>query len=61
MGGRGFGRFIRVLQTASRDRKRRGLAEALAPLEDEKARIDRVMLALDQAILKLETYLAERI
>jgi hypothetical protein len=56
-GGGGFGRFIRAFQTASRDSKRAGLANDLAPLEREKLRIETMIGAIDSLALKLEAYI----
>jgi hypothetical protein len=51
-----FGRFIRVMQTSSRDRARRGLATALEPLEKVKQQIDAGVNALDRSIAETEMF-----
>jgi hypothetical protein len=56
-GGGGFGRFIRVFQTASRDTKRSGLASEIQPFEYRKAELDGIMHAIDQLVVKLEVYI----
>lgn len=56
IGGGGVGHFIRALQTVDRDAKRRDLAQALEPLQQEADRLDRLIAALDQALLNLEGY-----
>ena len=58
-GGGGFGRVVRVFQTASRDSKRAGLANDLAPLEREKLRIETMIGAIDSLALKLEAYILQ--
>ncbi len=54
IGGRGIGRFIRVLQTMDRDGKRRQLAAELGPLERRRAEIEDEIMEIDQAILRLQ-------
>ncbi len=56
-GGGGFGKFVRAIQTASRNSKRARLAKALAPLEDEKLCIERMIGAVDSLIVRLETHM----
>ena len=58
-GGRGFGRFFRAVQSASRHSDRSSLASDLAPLEEEKFRIDGDMRGFDSLILQLETYIVQ--
>ena len=53
-GGGGFGRFLRNMQTISNDSARRELANALAPLENTKQRIELAMTASENAIAQLE-------
>lgn len=53
-GGGGLSKFIRRVQAVSRDSKRSNLANALAPLESKKQQIERIMTAIDSAILQLE-------
>jgi len=54
-GGGGIGRFIRMMQTASRDSARRNLAEQLAHYEQERRRIESMKSAIDQLILQVES------
>lgn len=56
-GGGGLGKFFRAVQTASRDGKRAQLASALAPLEQEKQRIEAMIRAIDSATIQVESYL----
>jgi hypothetical protein len=58
-GGGGFGRFVRAIQSASRHSDRSSLASDLAPLEDERLRIDGDMRGFDSLILQLETYIVQ--
>ncbi|MEA2516111.1 MAG: hypothetical protein QOJ59_5600 [Thermomicrobiales bacterium] len=55
-GGKGLGRFVRSVQSASRDSERASHATAVAPYEEEKTRIERKMIAIDQMIAKLEAH-----
>lgn len=60
MRGRGgFSRFVRAVQSAYRYSGRSTLASNLAPLEDEKSRIDGDMRGFDSLILQLETYILQ--
>ena len=56
-GGGGLGKFVRFVQTASRDNKRSQLAVALAPFEQEKHSIELIINAIDSASLQVETYI----
>jgi hypothetical protein len=56
-GGQGLGRFIRRVQTDLRDNKRRSLALELAPLEQEKRRIENMIESFDKAILEVELFI----
>lgn len=56
-GGGGLGRFVRAIQSVSRDSKRAALANALHPLEVQKGEADGMMLAIDQLVVKLEVYI----
>lgn len=58
-GGGSIGRFVRTVQTINRDADRRALAQRLAPLEEQKNAVDRIITAIDQAILQLERYILE--
>ena len=53
-GGGGVGRLIRSVQTASRDGARRELAQQLAPLEQQKSKIEGMRSAIEQLVLQLE-------
>lgn len=53
-GGGGLGKFVRAVQSASRDSKRAQLANALAPYENQKQDIDAILRAIDSAILQVE-------
>jgi len=56
-GGGGFGRFIRAVQTISRDSKRAGLAGELAPLERARQDVEAMIHAIDTLIIKVEAEL----
>lgn len=56
-GGGSIGRFVRTVQTINRDADRRTLAQRLAPLEEQKNAVDRIITAIDQTILQLEKYI----
>jgi hypothetical protein len=56
-GGGGFGRLVRAFQTVSRDSKRAGLANELAPLERAKQDIEAMIHAIDTLIIKVEAEL----
>jgi hypothetical protein len=58
-GGGSLGKIVRAGQRAGRDAERKQHAEALAPLERNKAEIDRRMLNIDAAITQLESYIAQ--
>lgn len=58
-GGGTFGKIVRVGQAISRDAHRRQLAADLAPLEHQKQWYESMTLAIEQAILKIETALKE--
>ena len=53
-GGGGFGRFVRSMQTASRDSARTHLASTLRPLESEQQRIDHAITQIDSLIAQVE-------
>lgn len=55
-GGGKVGRFVRVVQSASRDSRRAKLAADLAPFEREKFRVEAIINAIDQAIFQIEGY-----
>lgn len=55
-GAGGLGKFVRTIQTISRDSKGAQLAATLAPLEEEKQRIGALMRAIDSAILQVEVH-----
>ena len=52
-GGGGFGRFVRSMQTASRDSARSHLASTLRPLENEQQRIDHAITQIDSLIAQV--------
>lgn len=54
-GGGGIGKFCRNIQTISRDITRAQLATELAPLEQEKQRIESIIQAVDSAIIQVES------
>ena len=56
VGGGGIGRFIRVLQTVSRDNTRNNLAKSLEPLEGDKQKIEAASNAVDRAIVQMEEF-----
>lgn len=56
VGGGGLGRFIRLMQTGSRDSARAGLARALEPLERKMHEIEAASIAIDRAIGQMEVY-----
>jgi len=56
-GGGGIGKFVRSVQTASRDAARANLANQLAPLDKQKNQIDSILNAIDRAILQVEAYI----
>ena len=58
-GGGGIGRFVRAVQSVSRDGQRAGLASAVAPLEAERHRLDTVMHSIDEIMVKLEIFANE--
>lgn len=59
-GGGGIGRFVRSIQSISRDSKRAKLASALDPLENAKQEIESIIAAIDVAALKLEVFIHDR-
>lgn len=59
-GGGKTGKFVRDMQTMSRDVDRSRHANRLVPLESRKARIEGEVLALDSAIAQLERCILER-
>lgn len=50
----GFGRFVRSMQTASRDSARADLARALKPLEAEDQRLAHAMRQIDSLIVQVD-------
>ena len=57
IGGGTIGRIVRVVQTASRDSTRAQLANQLAPLEDERSRIEARITNIDYAILQMQRFI----
>lgn len=58
-GGKGFGSFVRSIQRTQRSVAKIELANKLAPLEKEIYQYESILSAIDQGILKLETYILE--
>ena len=56
-GGGGIGKFLRLVQTISRDSKRSRLAVDLAPLEREKQEVENMIHTIDRVILQVEAQL----
>lgn len=56
-GGGGFGRFIRNMQTISRDSSRSELARQLEPLENEKQRLEHAIAQVDSLITQVQSHL----
>jgi hypothetical protein len=56
-GGGGFGKFVRAIQTMSRDSKRGRLAHDLSPLGSEKQYIEAMIRTIDSAILQVDAYI----
>ena len=56
-GGGGFGKFIRGIESISRDSQRANLAKALAPLEKQKSQVDSMLQTFDSVILQVETHI----
>lgn len=59
IGGGKIGRLVRTVQTINRDADRRSLAQALAPLEQQKSVIESIINQIDQAILQIEKFIIE--
>jgi hypothetical protein len=57
LGGGGFGRFVRTMQTISREHQRAALARALAPLEKDKQKIEALARAVEMSILNCEAFI----
>ena len=58
-GGGGVGRFVRAVQSASRDADRKQLAKNLEPYEEQRSRLEAAMNVIDRAILQVENYIAQ--
>jgi hypothetical protein len=58
-GGGNLGKFTRGMQSMGRDAERRNHAARLQPYEQEKARLDRYTLGIDQMINQLEAYILQ--
>ena len=56
-GGGGLGKFVRLIQTSSRDAKKATLAHTLSPLEKERQDCEAMIHTIDTAILQLQTQL----
>jgi len=57
VGGGRIGRIVRSVQSISRDTKRMQFASEMAPLKDQRQRIDSQKNAIDQVILQVEEYI----
>jgi hypothetical protein len=55
-GGGSVGRIIRTFETWDRDAARSQLANELAPLEQQRSRIEAWIMAIDSVILQLQRY-----
>lgn len=53
-GGGGFGRFIRAMQTMSRDNRRCKLASDLAPFQRQIQYLEALIRAIEEAALRLQ-------
>ena|SRR6266496_6712209 len=53
-GGGGIGRFVRDIQSSSRDNRKARLASDLAPLEKKKQEIEAMIRAIDSTIIQVE-------
>ncbi len=53
-GGGGLGKFVRAVQSVSRDSRKAQLASELAPHEKRKQDIEAMMRAIDSAIIQVE-------
>jgi hypothetical protein len=58
-GGGNLGKFTRGMQSLGRDADKRNHAARLQPYQQEKARLDRYMLGIDQMINQLEAYILQ--
>ena len=56
-GGGGLGKFVRLIQSSSRDAKKANLAHTLSPLEKEQQECEAMMHTIDTAILQLQAQL----
>lgn len=59
-GGGGIGGIIRLLKIKSRDNKRAELAVRLAPLEESKQSLERQILLVEAAILRVQAEIITR-
>lgn len=60
-GGGGIGKFVRRLETTSRDQDRRNVDKAVQLLEAKKAGVDGDIRTVDQAILTVEKWIADNL
>lgn len=56
-GGGTVGKVVRIFQRANRDTARLNKENTIVPLEQEKQRIDVLMMNIDSAVLKLQQYI----
>ncbi len=58
-GGGSIGSFVRTVQTINRDADRRTLTQQLAPLDQQKNAVNRIINVIDQTILQVENYIID--
>jgi hypothetical protein len=56
-GGGGLGKFVRTIQTISRDIKRASTANKLTPLEQRKQEVEALIHTIDTVIIQVEAYI----
>jgi hypothetical protein len=59
-GGGGFGKTVRAFQSSSRAAARAKHANQLAPYEDAKTHLDRLIMNVDNGIHQLEAYILQQ-
>lgn len=58
-GGGKIGQIVRTVQTINRDATRRTLAQALAPLEQQKNGVEAIITTIERTILQVERFIVE--
>lgn len=58
-GGGGIGKFARAIQRSTSDASRQNKERAIAPHEQRKLQLDRMIVAIDNAIIQTERYILE--